>query len=157
MNHVDPMMDIDGMHISNYGKLFTRYNQKSIKSATPLGVCTLLSYYNIPTSGKRVVIIGKGKLSGKPLSEMLQAHPFNATVVNCDIFTEDVHEYAATADLLISACGVPNFVQRDFVKPGATLIDIGINRSRENKTTSEWVYRLSGRWNIPPAFLLLLM
>jgi len=136
LNQVNPLKDIDGLNSSNYGNLFNRHPQ-CLKPATALGVSTLLSYYNIPTSGKYIVIIGKGRLTGKPLSEILQSHPFKATVVNCDVFTENIEEHTSKADILISASGVLHFVKPHFVKPGATLIDVGINRLEGNKVAGD--------------------
>ncbi|CAG8687511.1 10647_t:CDS:1 [Cetraspora pellucida] len=124
--------DIDGLSLCSTGNLFDL--NKGIKPATPLGICSIFDYYNIPTEGRHIVIMGKGQLVGQPLACMLMSPPYNATITTCDIHTENIKEITKSADILIVAIGRALHVNEDFVKPGAIVIDAGINKIPSNFT-----------------------
>lgn len=124
-----PEKDVDGFNPLNVGKL--SLGQDTFVSCTPFGIVKILEEYNIPIQGKHVVILGRSNIVGKPLIQcMLQK---NATVTVCHSKTENIEEYTKQADILIVAIGKPKFVKKDMVKPGATVIDVGINRGEDGK------------------------
>ena len=126
---ISPEKDVDGFHPINVGKL--ALGQDTFVSCTPYGIIKILEEYNIPIQGKHVVILGRSNIVGKPLIQcMLQK---NATVTVCHSKTEHIEEYTKQADILIVAIGKPKFVKKDMVKPGATVIDVGINRGEDGK------------------------
>ncbi|CAG8444666.1 27272_t:CDS:2 [Dentiscutata erythropus] len=130
LNTIPIHKDIDGLTIDSVGNLFDL--NKDIKPATPLGICSIFDYYNIPTEGKHIVIMGKGQLVGQPLACMLMSPPYNATVTICDIYTENIKTITKSADILIVAIGKALHVNDEFVKPGVIVIDVGINRLPQN-------------------------
>ena len=93
---------------------------------TPMGIIDLLDHYNIPIEGKNVVIIGRSNLVGKPLANLMTNK--NATVTLCHSKTNNLPFYTNNADILVASVGIPNFITEDMVKPGAIVIDVGINR-----------------------------
>ena len=121
---IDPAKDVDGFNPVNVGRLVQ--NRPAIVPGTPSGVIELLDRAEIPIRGARAVVIGRSDIVGKPMA-MLLLHR-HATVTICHSRTADLPAVAATADILVSAIGRPGFVTRDFVKPGATVIDIGTTR-----------------------------
>ena len=126
-NRIDPNKDVDGFHASNVGHLVLR--QPGLRPCTPRGVMTLLHHYEIDPKGQHCVIVGASNIVGRPLMlEMLFA---GATVTICHRFTEDLAAYVRQADLLCVAIGNPNIVDADWIKSGAVVIDIGINRNAE--------------------------
>ncbi len=123
---IDPSKDVDGFHPNNMGKLFSGDLEKAFIPCTPLGIKLLLDEYNIDVKGKNVCIVGAGFIVGKPLSMLMLS--YDATVSVCHKYTKDIVEYTKSADILISATGVP-FLIRDFmVKDGAVVIDVGISK-----------------------------
>ncbi|MDR1260002.1 MAG: bifunctional 5,10-methylenetetrahydrofolate dehydrogenase/5,10-methenyltetrahydrofolate cyclohydrolase [Endomicrobium sp.] len=132
INAICPSKDVDGLHPTNAGLLNLSKNwdeiiKKNILiSCTPLGVIYLLKHSNIEIDGKIVVIIGRSNLVGKPLSMLLLAN--NATVIICHSKTKNLKEICKSAEILIVAIGKPKFINGDFIKDGATVIDVGINR-----------------------------
>ena len=116
--------DVDGLLDENIGKLFQ--NKKTLVSCTPNGVMQLLAHYNIETAGKNAVIIGRSNMVGKPMAALLINA--NATVTVCHSKTKNLSDFTKNADILIVAIGRKHFVTADMVKPGATVIDVGINR-----------------------------
>ena len=116
--------DVDGFHPVNVGKLVA--NTASLISCTPLGVITLLDKTKIPIEGKKVVIIGRSNIVGKPAA-LLFLHR-NATITVCHSKTKNLSDYTNKADILVAAIGKPAFVKSDMVKKGAVVIDVGINR-----------------------------
>jgi methylenetetrahydrofolate dehydrogenase (NADP+)/methenyltetrahydrofolate cyclohydrolase len=120
---IDPLKDVDGFHPENVGRLVQK--RQTLVACTPLGCIELLEREGIPLRGKHAVVIGRSDIVGKPMA-MLLLHR-DATVTICHSRTEDLPRIAATADVLVAAVGRPGFVRRDFVKPGATVIDVGIN------------------------------
>lgn len=133
-NAVDPRKDVDGFHIENIGKLCL--NMKTFVPATALGVVELLKRYKIETYGKNIVICSRSKNIGLPMLMLLHSDEcyelpgMEATTVLCHRRTppEELRYFAKRADIFISATGIVNFVKADLIKPGACVIDVGINR-----------------------------
>jgi len=123
---IDPSKDVDGFHPQNMGKLFSGDLENAFIPCTPLGIKLLLDEYNIDLKGKNVCIIGAGFIVGKPLS-MLMLN-YDATVSVCHKYTKDIVEYTKTADILISATGVPFLIKDYMVKDGAVVVDVGISK-----------------------------
>ena len=121
---IDPNKDVDGFHAMNSGRLMN--GQQGFVPCTPLGVMKLLEAYDIPTRGKHAVIIGRSNIVGKPMAMLLLAA--DATVSICHSKTENLAEITRQADILVAAVGKPDFVTGDMIKPGAAVIDVGINR-----------------------------
>jgi len=119
---IDPAKDVDGFHPVNVGKLVQR--RPTLVPGTPLGVIELLERSGIPIAGARAVVIGRSDIVGKPMAMLLMHR--DATVTIAHSKTRDLAGLAATADILIAAIGRPGFVTRGFVKPGATVVDVGI-------------------------------
>lgn len=142
-NAIDPLKDVDGFHRINSGKLFQE-DADGFVPCTPLGVVEMLKRSGIATSGKHVVVIGRSLIVGKPLAMLLsRKHEWgNATVTICHSRSSDLASITRTADILIAAIGRPEFVKASMVKPGATVIDVGINRVTDAESPKG--YRLSG-------------
>ena len=121
---IDPDKDVDGFHAMNSGRLMN--GQPRFVPCTPLGVMKLLEAYRIPVEGKHAVIIGRSNIVGKPMAMLLLAQ--NATVTICHSRTQNLSDLTRQADILVAAVGKANFVTADMVKPGAVVIDVGINR-----------------------------
>ena len=121
---IDPDKDVDGFHAMNSGRLMN--GQPGFVPCTPLGVMKLLEAYGIDPAGKRAVVIGRSNIVGKPMAMLLLAA--NATVTICHSRTQNLAEITRQADILVAAVGRANFVTADMVKPGAAVIDVGINR-----------------------------
>lgn len=124
---IDPAKDADGLHPDSLGRLVL--DRPGPRPATPAGIMRILSHYEIETSGKLAVVIGRSFLVGRPMSLLLSAKGIDATVVQTHSRTPDLAAVAREADILIVAIGRPNFVGTEHVKPGATVIDVGINRT----------------------------
>lgn len=125
---IDPKKDVDGFHPENVGRM--ALNLTTFIPATPLGVLLLLKHYSIQTEGKHVVVVGRSQIVGSPMSILLsQNNSFgNATVTLVHSKTKNVSDFTRMADILIAAIGKPKFITADMVKPGAVVIDVGINR-----------------------------
>jgi len=121
---IDPDKDVDGFHAMNSGRLMN--GQPGFVPCTPLGVMKLLESYHIDPCGKHAVVIGRSNIVGKPMAMLLLAA--NATVTVCHSRTQNLKEITRQADILVAAVGRANFVTADMVKPGAAVIDVGINR-----------------------------
>ena len=121
---VAPEKDVDCLHPLNLG--LVAMGQGNLLPCTPAGVVELLKRENIEISGKNAVIIGRSNIVGKPLALLLTAE--NATVTVCHSKTQNLAEICRNADILVAAIGSPNFVTADYIKPGAVVIDVGINR-----------------------------
>jgi methylenetetrahydrofolate dehydrogenase (NADP+)/methenyltetrahydrofolate cyclohydrolase len=118
-----PAKDVDGFHPENVGRLAQK--RPTLVACTPLGCAELLDRERIPLAGQRAVVIGRSDIVGKPMALLLLHR--DATVTICHSRTRDLAAIAASADVLVAAIGRPGFVTREFVKPGATVIDVGIN------------------------------
>ena len=137
INSIAPDKDVDGLHPFNAGMLtlVKSWNeivkQKLLVSCTPMGVVYLLKYSNIDIQGKNVVVLGRSNLVGKPVSMLMLAN--NATVTMAHSRTQNLKEITKQADIVIAAIGRAKFVTKDFIKDGATIIDVGINRCEDKK------------------------
>lgn len=119
-----PEKDVDGFHLMNAGKLFT--GQEGVVPCTPKGILYMLKEAGIELSGKEAVVIGRSNIVGKPAAMLLLQE--NCTVTLCHSRTKNLKEHARRADILVAAIGKPRFVTADMVKPGAAVMDVGINR-----------------------------
>jgi methylenetetrahydrofolate dehydrogenase (NADP+) / methenyltetrahydrofolate cyclohydrolase len=126
---VAPEKDVDGFHPVNVGKLMLG-DTTGFRPCTPAGVQELLVRSNVRTDGAEVVILGRGEIVGKPMAAILcqKAKYANSTVTICHSRTHDIAAHCRRADILVAAMGVAEFVKADMVKPGATVIDVGVNR-----------------------------
>ena len=138
---IDPRKDVDGFHPENVGRLAT--GLPGFISATPLGILTLLQRYNIETSGKKCVILGRSNIVGKPMAQlMMQKQYGDATVTVCHSRSKTLKEECRQADIIIAAIGQPDFVTADMVKEGAVIIDVGTTRVPDASRKSG--FRLNG-------------
>lgn len=119
-----PEKDVDGFHLLNAGKLFT--GQQGVVACTPKGAMEMLHRTGIDLSGKEAVVVGRSNIVGKPMAMLLLQE--NATVTICHSRTANLAEHTRRADVLVAAVGKPRFITADMVKPGAVVIDVGINR-----------------------------
>jgi len=126
---VDPAKDVDGFHPFNVGNLSA--NHPTLVACTPLGVMEILRRSRIPIEGREAVVVGRSDIVGKPVAMLLTNA--NATVTICHSKTHYLPEVCRRADILIAAIGRPAMITREFVKPGATVIDVGINRVEDAK------------------------
>lgn len=124
INAIDPAKDVDGFHISNVGLLGT--GQKSMVPCTPLGCLMLLRDHYGSLSGKNAVVLGRSNIVGKPMAQLLLNDSCTVTIAHSR--TQDIEAITRGADILVAAVGRPNMVQASWIKPGATIIDVGINR-----------------------------
>jgi methylenetetrahydrofolate dehydrogenase (NADP+) / methenyltetrahydrofolate cyclohydrolase len=121
---IDPDKDADGLHPTNLGKLVR--GEPGLRSCTPAGVMKLLEEYDLPLEGKQAVVIGRSILVGKPIALMLLEQ--NATVTMAHSRTQDLGAVCRSADIIVAAVGQPEMITKEMVKPGAIVIDVGINR-----------------------------
>ncbi len=133
LDAIDPGRDVDGFHSTNVGLMLQ--GRANFLPCTPLGVMQILSRHQIPVAGRHVCILGRSDIVGKPLAAMLMQRDgrmgpeyANATVTVCHSQTRDLASITRSADVLVAAIGHPEFVTADMVRPGATVIDVGINR-----------------------------
>ncbi len=119
-----PEKDVDGFHIENAGRLFT--GKPGVVACTPKGILYMLKACGVPLAGKEAVVIGRSNIVGKPAAMLLLGE--NCTVTLCHSRTADLKSHTRRADILIAAVGKPRFVTADMVKPGAAVVDVGINR-----------------------------
>jgi len=137
---IDSRKDVDGFHPENVGRLVL--GLPAFLSATPYGIVELLKRYQIPTSGKNCVIVGRSNIVGRPLSILMSQKAVNATVTVAHSQTKDLEKVCAEADILIAALGSPEFIKANMVKEGAVVIDVGTTRIEAPETKSGW--RLKG-------------
>ena len=137
---VNPNKDVDGFHPVNIGKL--ALGEPQFIPCTPKGVMRIFEHYNIELNGKHVVVVGRSNIVGRPLSILtsLKTNYSNATTTICHSATPDIPRIAKQADVLIAAIGVPEMIDNTYVKQGAVVIDVGINRVEDN---SEKGYKLA--------------
>ena len=124
LESVDPDKDADGFHPTNVGHLVA--NRPAPRACTPAGIMEMLRLYDIPISGRKAVVVGRSDIVGKPIAIMLM-HA-NATITVCHSKTADLPGECRRADILVAAMGRPAFVTREFIKPGAVVVDVGMNR-----------------------------
>ena len=137
---IDPRKDVDGFHPVNVGR--TVIGLPSFTSATPYGIVELLKRYNIETSGKHCVVVGRSNIVGRPMSILMSQKSMNATVTVAHSRTKNLEELCASADILIAALGAPGFIKAHMVKEGAVVIDVGTTRVPSTETKSG--FRLKG-------------
>ncbi len=133
---VDPAKDVDGFHPVNVGLLVTQ--RPGLVACTPAGILEILRRSQIPISGRRAVVMGRSDIVGKPVAFLLLHE--HATVTICHSRTQDLPDVAREADILVAAMGRPAMVTRDFIRPGATVIDVGTNRL-DNAADVERIFR----------------
>ncbi|MEC7478548.1 MAG: bifunctional 5,10-methylenetetrahydrofolate dehydrogenase/5,10-methenyltetrahydrofolate cyclohydrolase [Bacteroidota bacterium] len=138
---VDPKKDVDGFHPVNFGRM--ALNLPTFISATPNGIMELLKRYEVPTEGKNTIVIGRSDIVGKPVSILmgLKTNPGNSTVTLAHSRTKNIEDLIKQADIVISALGVPDFIKEHMIKEGATVIDVGITRVKDD---SEKGYKIVG-------------
>lgn len=139
---IDYRKDVDGFHPVNVGRM--SIGLPCFVSATPSGILELLKRYDIPTSGKNCVVIGRSNIVGKPIASLMmqKAYPGDATVTVCHSRTQNLKEICQQADIIIAALGSPEFLKADMVKEGAVVIDVGTTRVPATDTKSG--FRLKG-------------
>lgn len=126
---IDPRKDVDGLHNENLGRLVAEL--PGPRPCTPAGVMRILSHYDLPVSGKRAVVVGRSFLVGKPLALLLATKGADATVTVAHSRTVDLESLCREADILVAAVGRAKMVKASWVKPGAVVVDVGINRTDE--------------------------
>lgn len=138
---IDPLKDVDGFHPYNIGRLALR--MPVLRSCTPKGIMTLLKSTGLALEGKEAVVIGASNIVGRPVSlELLMAR---CTVTTCHSRTVDLEAHVKRADIIIAAVGIPSFVKGDWVKPGAVVIDVGINRLESAKLVGDVDYETASK------------
>lgn len=133
---VDPSKDVDGFHPVNLGKM--TIGLPSFVPATPAGIMELIKRYDIETSGKNCVVIGRSNIVGRPVSILLSKKGVDATVTLVHSRTKDLESVVQRAEIIIAAIGIPEFVKADMVSEGAVIIDVGTTRVKSDKTKSGW-------------------
>lgn len=139
--NIDPAKDVDGFHPVNVAKLVLE-DSSGFVPCTPLGCMELLKAYGIPTQGKHAVVIGRSMIVGKPMAHLLVSKQANATVTIAHSRTANLAELCRTADILVAAVGRAEMVKADYIKPGAVVLDVGINRIED--ATRPRGYRIVG-------------
>lgn len=129
LDAIDPKKDVDGFHPLNLGLLF-RGTPKTV-ACTPLGIMKIIESVNYDVSGKHAVVIGRSNIVGKPAAALLLAN--NATITICHALTKNLSHITKEADVLVAAIGRPKFIDKSYIKKGAFVIDVGINRDHNNK------------------------
>ncbi len=140
LNKIDPDKDADGLHPVNLGRLVRQ--EAGLRSCTPAGVMRLLAEYKIPLQGKQAVVVGRSILVGKPMALMLLEA--NATVTIAHSRSHDLKSITQTADILIAAVGIPGLITAEMVKPGAVVVDVGMNRIADPSGKSRLVGDVDG-------------
>lgn len=125
---IDPAKDVDGFHPMNIGRMVL--GMPAYIPATPYGILTILERYGVPTEGKKCVVLGRSNIVGTPMAILLSRKSLwgNATVTMVHSRTKDIASELYQADIVVAAIGIPNFVSADMIRPGAVVIDVGINR-----------------------------
>jgi methylenetetrahydrofolate dehydrogenase (NADP+)/methenyltetrahydrofolate cyclohydrolase len=134
--YIDYRKDVDGFHPINLGRM--QRNLPSFIPATPYGITLMLKEYNIETVGKHCVVVGRSNIVGSPMSILMarNTYPGNCTVTLCHSRTPNIKDFTLDADILVVAIGKKNFITADMVKPGAVIIDVGMNRETSTLTKS---------------------
>jgi methylenetetrahydrofolate dehydrogenase (NADP+)/methenyltetrahydrofolate cyclohydrolase len=138
---IDPVKDVDGFHPENVAKLALE-DPSGFVPCTPAGCMRLLEASGVETSGADAVVVGRSMIVGKPMALLLMARGSDATVTVAHSRTKDLAEVCRRADIIIAAVGIPEFIKKDFVKKGATIVDVGINRVED--PAARRGYRLCG-------------
>ncbi len=133
LERINPKKDVDGFHPYNVGRLCQRI--PTLRSCTPKGIVTLLERYNIPVQGKHAVIVGASNIVGRPMTMELML--LGCTTTTCHRFTQNLEHHIAQADILVVAVGKAEFIRGEWIKPGAVVIDVGINRLPDGKLVGD--------------------
>ena len=138
---VNPNKDVDGFHPTNFGKM--ALNMETFIPATPYGIIELLKRYNINTSGKNTVVIGRSNIVGRPISILMsrKGHPGDSTVTLVHSRTNNLENFTKKADIIVSALGVPDFIKSSMVKDGVIIIDVGITRVKDDSHPKGYVIK----------------
>ncbi|TXH21844.1 MAG: bifunctional 5,10-methylene-tetrahydrofolate dehydrogenase/5,10-methylene-tetrahydrofolate cyclohydrolase [Chitinophagaceae bacterium] len=138
-----PTKDVDGFHPENVGKMVLG-DAEGFLPATPYGIMLLLEHYKINTSGKHAVVLGRSNIVGRPMSVLLSnnSNPGNCTVTLCHSKTVNLKEICLSADIIVAAVGIPEYLKADMVKDGCIVVDVGISRIKDD--TKKSGYRLVG-------------
>ncbi|MDR1876844.1 MAG: bifunctional methylenetetrahydrofolate dehydrogenase/methenyltetrahydrofolate cyclohydrolase FolD [Flavobacteriaceae bacterium] len=147
---IKPSKDVDGFHPENFGKM--ALEMEGFLPATPFGIMIMLERNHIPTQGKDVVVIGRSRIVGRPMSILMsrKGEPGDATVTLTHSRTKDLEEYTKKADIVITALGVPHFLKASMIKEGAVVVDVGITRVED--PTRERGFYLAGDVDYPEVF-----
>lgn len=129
LDAIDPRKDVDGFHPENAGLMLQ--GRPRFLPCTPAGVMRLLQIEGVPTAGRHAVVIGRSDIVGKPMAALLLQKGADATVTLCHSRTQNIAEHCRRAEILVAAVGIPEFVQGDWIRPDAVVIDVGINRVGE--------------------------
>ena len=135
---ISPEKDVDGLTAVNQGRV--AMNEPGLRPCTPAGILAILDHYGISVSGKKAVVIGRSNLVGRPIALMLGSRDYNATVTMCHSRTPDLAAVCREADIIVAALGRPRFVTADMVRPGAVIIDVGINRGEDGRLCGDVDY-----------------
>lgn len=138
---IDPRKDVDGFHPENFGRM--ALEMETFIPATPFGIMELLKRYNVETSGKHTVVIGRSHIVGRPMSILMstKGNPGDSTVTLTHSRTKNIEEFTKNADIIITALGVPNYLKADMVKDGVVVIDVGITRVPDETHPKGYVIR----------------
>lgn len=139
---INPDKDVDGFHPANFGKM--ALEMETFLPATPYGIMELIERYKVETAGKHTVVIGRSHIVGRPMSILMsrKGYPGDATVTLTHSRTKNIEEYTKTADIIITALGVPNYLKANMVKDGVVVIDVGITRVEDASNPKG--YRITG-------------
>ena len=138
---IDPKKDVDGFHPANFGRMALELD--AFIPATPYGIMQLLERYNVPTSGKQCVVVGRSHIVGRPISILMsqKGAAGNATVTVAHSRTENLADLTRQADIIVMALGIPEYLTADMVKEGAAIIDVGITRVEDDKHPKGYVIK----------------
>ncbi|SDY56571.1 methylenetetrahydrofolate dehydrogenase (NADP+) / methenyltetrahydrofolate cyclohydrolase [Evansella caseinilytica] len=130
---IDPAKDVDGFHPINIGRMMT--GQEAFLPCTPFGIVEMIKAQQIDIEGKHVVVVGRSNIVGKPVGQLLLNE--NATVTYCHSRTKNMKQHTKAADILVVAVGKAHFLNREYIKDGAVVIDVGVNRTEEGKLVGD--------------------
>ena len=138
---IDPKKDVDGFHPANFGRMALEL--KAFIPATPFGIMQLLERYKVPTKGKHCVIVGRSHIVGRPISILMSQKGIsgNATVTLAHSHTKNLEDLTRTADIIIMALGIPEFLKANMIKEGAVIIDVGITRVQDNNNQKGYIIK----------------
>ena len=138
---IDPKKDVDGFHPANFGRMALEL--KAFIPATPFGIMQLLERYKVPTNGKHCVVVGRSHIVGRPISILMSQKGIsgNATVTLAHSHTKNLEDLTRTADIVIMALGIPEFLKANMIKEGAVIIDVGITRVQDNNNQKGYIIK----------------
>ena len=138
---IDPKKDVDGFHPANFGRMTLEL--KAFIPATPFGIMQLLERYKVPTKGKHCVVVGRSHIVGRPISILMSQKGIsgNATVTLAHSHTKNLEDLTRTADIVIMALGIPEFLKANMIKEGAVIIDVGITRVQDNNNQKGYIIK----------------